>query len=144
MYPEEQVVSMEEELTEVGFVPLKTGKEIADHMASHQGTTLLFINSMCGCTGKGARLGVKMGLEASSHQPDHLVTVFAGVDDEATAQVFAYTKPYPPSSPAIALFKDGALVHFMERHQIKGNPPELIAAALQEALENCGQQHAVS
>lgn len=138
MYPEERVVSMEEELTEVGFVPLKTGKEIADHMASHQGTTLLFINSTCGCAGTGARLGVKRALEASSHQPDHLVTVFAGVDDEATAQVFAYTKPYPPSSPAIALFKDGALVHFMERHQIKGNPPELIAAALQEALEHYG------
>ncbi len=144
MYPEKQVLATEEELTEVGFVPLKTGKEIADHMAGHQGTTLLFINSMCGCAGTGARLGVKMALEASSHKPHYLATVFAGIDEEATAQVFEYTKPYPPSSPAIALFKDGALAHFIERHQIKGNPPEMIAAALQEALEECCEQHAVS
>lgn len=137
MYPEELVVSMEEELTALGFVPIKTAKETKDHMGGHQGTTLLFINSMCGCAGTGARLGVRMALETSSQQPDHLVTVFAGVDDAATEQVFAYTKPYPPSSPAIALFKDGALVHFMERHQIKGNPPELIAAALKDALEAC-------
>lgn len=137
MYPAELVLSMEEELTEIGFKPLKTAQEIADHMEDHQGTTLLFINSMCGCAGTGARLGVKMALEASGSQPDHLATVFAGVDDEAAAQVFEYTKPYPPSSPAIALFKDGHLVHFMERHQIKGNPPELIAATLQEALQRC-------
>ena len=139
-----EALIMEQELTAVGFVPLKTSQAMVDHMASHQGTTLLFINSMCGCAGTGARLGVKMALEASSRQPDHLATVFAGIDEEATAQVFAYTKPYPPSSPAIALFKDGTLVHFMERHQIKGNPPEMIAATLQQALEECCQQHAVS
>lgn len=137
MYPEELVVAMEEELTAIGFVPYKTAKAIADHMEGRQGTTLLFINAMCGCAGTGARLGLTMALEASSKQPDHLATVFAGVDDEATTQAFVYTKPYPASSPAIALFKDGNLVHFMERHQIKGNPPEMIAAALQDALEGC-------
>ena len=144
MYPEELVESMEEELTEVGFVPLKTAQEVVAHMANHQGTTLLFINSMCGCAGTGARLGIKLALAASSHRPDHLATVFAGVDDEATGQVFAYTKPYPASSPAIALFKNGALAFFIERHQIKGNPPEMIATALQNALEECCQQPAVS
>jgi putative YphP/YqiW family bacilliredoxin len=137
MYPEELVVSMEEELTELGFTPIKSAEAMTDHMVNHQGTTLLFINSMCGCAGTAARLGLKMALEASSHQPDHLATVFAGVDDEATAQVFAYTKPYPPSSPAIALFKDGALIHFIERHHIKENPPEVLAAALKNALEAC-------
>ena len=85
-----------------------------------------------------------ISVKTSNHQPDHLVTVFAGVDDAAAEKVFEHTKPYPPSSPAIALFKDGALVYFMERHQIKGNPPELIAAALQEALEECCTVHVVS
>lgn len=135
MYPEELVVSMEGELTAVGFTPIKTAEAMAAHITNHQGTTLLFINSMCGCAGTGARLGIKMALAVSNHQPDHLVTVFAGVDEHATAQAFEYTKPYPPSSPAIALFKDGALVHFVERHQIKGIPPEVIATDLQGALE---------
>lgn len=143
MYPAELVASMEEELTAVGFTPIKTAKEMTDHIARH-GTTLLFVNSMCGCAGTGARLGVKMALAASNHQPDHLITVFAGVDDEATVQAFAYTKPYPPSSPAIALFKEGALVHFVERHQIKGTPPEMIATALQDALETHCQLPAVA
>ena len=135
MYPEELIASMEHELTTAGFVPLKTAAAVSDHMSHQQGTTLLFVNSMCGCAGTGARLGMKIALEASNHQPNHVVTVFAEVDDEATKQVFEYTKPYPPSSPAIALFKDGALVHFMERHQIKGTPPEILAAELQSALE---------
>jgi putative YphP/YqiW family bacilliredoxin len=144
MYPEELVASMEKELTAVGFAPIKTSKAMTDHMTNHQGTTLLFVNSMCGCAGTGARLGVKMALAASSHQPNHLVTVFAGVDDQATAQVFEYTKPYPPSSPAIALFKEGELVLFIERHQIKGAPPEMIAIALQDALEAHCQLTAVA
>jgi putative YphP/YqiW family bacilliredoxin len=142
MYPEELVVSMEEELIEVGFIPIKTAKEMKDHMA-RQGTTLLFVNSMCGCAGTGARLGLKMALAASNRQPDHLVTAFAGIDDEATVQAFEYTKPYPPSSPSIALFKEGELVHFVERHQIKGTPPEIIATALQDALETYCQLLAV-
>ncbi len=144
MYPEELIASMEKELIEVGFAPIKTAKAMKDHIAHHQGTTLLFVNSVCGCAGTGARLGVKMALAASNHQPDHLVTVFAGVDDSATAQVFEYTKPYPASSPAIALFKEGELVYFVERHQIKGTPPEMIATALQEALAAYCQLPAVT
>jgi putative YphP/YqiW family bacilliredoxin len=144
MYPEELVVSMEEELTEVGFAPIKTAKAVAGHMTNHRGTTLLFVNSMCGCAGTGARLGIKMALAVSNHQPDHLITVFAGVDEHATVQAFAYTKPYPASSPAIALFKDGTLVHFVERHQIKGVPPEMIATGLQDALEAYCQLTAVA
>jgi putative YphP/YqiW family bacilliredoxin len=134
MYPEELVASMEEELAEVGFKSFKTAKAMTDHMENHRGVTLLFVNSMCGCAGIGARLGIKMALQASNHQPNHLVTVFAGVDDQATAQAFEYTKPYPPSSPVIALFKDGELVYFVERHQIKGTPPETMATQLQDAL----------
>ena len=144
MHPEELVTSMEQELTEVGFAPIKTAQAMADHMTDHQGTTLLFVNSMCGCAGIGARLGVKMALEASAHQPNHLITVFAGVDDDATGQVYEYTKPYPPSSPAIALFKDGELVHFLERHQIKGTPPEVLALDLQKVLEAHCQLSAVA
>ncbi len=144
MYPEELVAALEEELIDTGFVPFKTAEVIKDHMQNTQGTTLLFVNSVCGCAGTGARTGTIMALKASNQQPDHLVTVFAGVDDDAAAQAFEYTKPYPPSSPAIALFKDGVLVYFMERHQIKGNPPELIAAALQEALEEYCAEHVAS
>lgn len=144
MYPEELIVALEGELIEAGFVPFKTTKVIKDHFQNSSGTTLLFVNSVCGCAGTGARMGTLMALAASSQQPDHLVTVFAGVDDDATAQVFEYAKPYPPSSPAIALFKDGVLVHFMERHQIKGTPPELIAAALQDAIEQCCEAQVVS
>jgi putative YphP/YqiW family bacilliredoxin len=143
MYPEELVASMERELFEAGFVPIKTAKEMTNHIV-RQGTTLLFVNSMCGCAGTGARLGLKMALAASTHQPDHLITVFAGVDDDATAQAFEYTKPYPPSSPAIALFQEGELVHFVERHQIKGVPPEIIATALKDALETHCQLSAVA
>jgi putative YphP/YqiW family bacilliredoxin len=134
---EEIAAAMEGELREIGFSPLKTAKEVANHMANQKGVTLLFVNAMCGCAGVGARVGTMMALQNSSHQPDHLITVFAGVDDEATAEVFTYTKPYPPSSPAIALFKDGAMVFFLERHQIKGVAPEEIAQDVQGALEGC-------
>jgi len=144
MYPEELVAALEEELIAAGFVPFRTAETVKDHMQNAQGTTLLFVNSVCACAGTGARMGTLMALQAVMQQPDHLMTVFAGVDDAAAEQVFEYTKPYPPSSPAIALFKDGVLVYFMERHQIKGNPPELIAAALQEALEECCEAQVVS
>lgn len=144
MYPEELVVLMEKELMEVGFKPLKTAKAVTDHMEDRRGITLLFVNSMCGCAGTGARLGIKMALAASNYQPDHLVTVFAGVDEHATARVFTYTKPYPPSSPAIALFKDGELVYFVERHPIKETPPEIMATQLQGVLETYGKLPAVA
>ncbi len=136
MHPEELIAPMEAELIELGFAPLKTAEEVDKQLANDcQGTTLLFINALCGCAGTSARLGVRTAIEASAHKPDQLATVFAGIDDEAAAQVFEYTKPYPPSAPAIALFKDGELVHFIERHQIKGYPAEMLAADLQEALE---------
>ena len=136
--PEQQafIASLEAELTEIGFQSLKTAEEVAKHFEKKpQGTTLLFINSVCGCAGTGARASVKIALESSACVPDHLVTVFAGIDEEATAQVFEYTKPYPPSAPAIALFSSGELVHFIERHQIKGYPAEALATDLQTALE---------
>lgn len=126
---------MEQELTESGFVSLKTAEDVTAHMHDHKGTALLFVNSMCGCAGTGARAGLKMALAASALQPNSLITVFADVDEQATAQIFEYTKPYPPSSPTIALFKNGEPVYFMARHQIKGTLPELIAADLQEALQ---------
>ena len=135
MHPKDLVLSIEEELMELGFDPLKTAAAVQEHMAEEQGTTLLFVNSLCGCVGTGARLAIKKVLEKNSYQPEHLVTVFADVDEEAATEVFAYTKPYPLSSPAIALFKDGELVYFLERHQIKGTPPEVIAGALEEKLE---------
>jgi len=134
MHQEELVASMEEELTALGFAPLKTAQEVADHLTQQSGITLLFINSMCGCAGTSAREGLRIALATSPQQPDHLITVFAGVDDEAVDQVFERTKPYPPSSPAIAVFKDGTLVHFIERHQIKGNPPEKVAEGIRSAL----------
>ena len=136
--------AMEQELMEVGFAPLKTKEAVKTHMEPHQGTTLLFVNSLCGCAGTGARLGVKMALSTSTYLPNHLVTIFAGVDDEAAAQVCAYTKPYPPSSPAIALFKDSVLVHFIERHQLKGSTPEDLDNELQQVLKTHCQQTVVA
>jgi putative YphP/YqiW family bacilliredoxin len=135
MYPEELVAHMETELTDVGFVAFKKGEQVTEHFTNHTGTTLLVINSMCGCAGPDARLGVIQALEQTSEEPDHLVTIFAGIDVEAMNQVQNYIKPYPLSSPAIALIRDGEVVHFMERHQIKGAPSEVVAAELVDALE---------
>ena len=141
MYPKELIDSLEAELTEIGFVPLKTTTQVADRLgSSQQGTQLLFINSLCGCAGTGARAGTQAALMDSKHQPNERLTVFAGIDEEATTQAFEYTKPYPPSAPAIALFKDGELVHFIERHQIKGYPAEVVAENLQTALEEHCQE----
>ena len=134
----EHITFLEAELTAIGFKPLRTADEVASHFENDlQGTTLFFVNSLCGCAGTGARAGVSMALEHSVHGPDHLLTVFAGIDEAATAQLFEYTKPYPPSAPAIALFRGKELVHFVERHQIKGSPVEALAADLQQALEAC-------
>ena len=134
MYPETLVAPLEAELTDVGFQALKTGQAVTAHFAHHTGSTLLVINSMCGCAGPDARLGVMQALEATPRRPDHLATVFAGIDEEAAAQVQAYIQPYPLSAPAIALIKAGQVVHFLERHQIKGQPTELLATNLQAAL----------
>jgi putative YphP/YqiW family bacilliredoxin len=134
MYPEELVVSIEAELTQAGFAPLKTARQVTDHFTNQQGTTLLVINSMCGCAGPDARMGIVAALANTTHRPDYLVTVFPGVDEEATAQLQQYIKPYPLSTPAIVLLKEGEVVYFMERYQIKGEPAESIADNLLAAL----------
>lgn len=135
MYPEELIIATEQDLTTAGFVPLKTAEDVKVQMNQYQhGTILLFVNATCGCVGTSARHGVKMALTQSDHQPDQLLTVFAGVDEEATTEVFTYTKPYPLSSPALALFKAGNLVYFMERHQLKHTPYDVLAEDLQRVL----------
>jgi putative YphP/YqiW family bacilliredoxin len=134
MYPEHIVAPMRAELTEIGFNELKTKDDVDAFLSKKAGTTLLVINSVCGCAAGGARPGVRMALENSA-KPDHVVTVFAGVDKEATARARDFLLPYPPSSPAIALFKDGKLVHMLERHHIEGRTPYVIAENLRFAFD---------
>jgi putative YphP/YqiW family bacilliredoxin len=135
MYPEQLVAPMREDLVEIGFQELKTPEQVESHLEDHQGTTLLVINSVCGCAAAAARPGVKLAVNRSSKKPDQLATVFAGVDMEATAKAREYTAPYPPSSPSIALFKDGELIHFIERHHIEGRPAEMIAEHLVDVFD---------
>lgn len=135
MYPEELVMPMRADLTSIGFVEFKTAEEVDNHLKSHKGTSLIVINSVCGCAAGAARPGVKMALESSEKKPEFLATVFAGVDKDAVAKTREYTLPYPPSSPSIALFKDGELVHFVERHHIEGRPAEMIADHLEGVFE---------
>ena len=135
MYPEQLVIPMREDLTTVGFQEFKTAEEVDTHLQSHQGTTLVVINSVCGCAAGAARPGVKLSLQGSEKRPDQLTTVFAGVDHEAVSKIREYTLPYPPSSPAIALFKDGELVHFVERHHIEGRSAEMIGDHLREVYQ---------
>ncbi|GAA0894584.1 BrxA/BrxB family bacilliredoxin [Fulvivirga kasyanovii] len=134
MYPEELVAPMRTDLTSVGFTELKTAEEVDNHLKDLKGTSLLVINSVCGCAAGAARPGVKWAVEQSSKKPDHLTTVFAGVDQSAVAKAREYTLPYPPSSPSIALFKDGELVHFIERHHIEGRTAEMIGNHLVEVF----------
>ena len=126
MYPEEIVIPMREDLTEVGFNELRTAEAVIAELEEQKGTTLLVINSVCGCAAGAARPGVKWAVTNSDKKPDTLATVFAGVDLDATAKAREYTLPYPPSSPSIALFKDGQLVHFVERHHIEGRNAQMI------------------
>ena len=130
MYPEEFVTPIRSDLVEAGFTELTSASDVETHLQDHKGTSLLVINSVCGCAAGAARPGIKMALSHSPRKPEHLVTVFAGVDFEATQKAREYTLPYPPSSPSIALFKDGELVSFVERHMIEGRPAELIAEHL--------------
>ena len=125
---------MKEELTEHGFTELLSAKEVEDQL-SKQGTTLVMINSVCGCSAGSARPGVILAVLNSDKKPDHLATSFAGFDIEAVRKLREHLLPYPPSSPAIALFKDGQLVHFIERHQIEGRPAQMIASNLINAFE---------
>ncbi len=135
MYPEDVVAPMRADLTSVGFTELKTGEEVESHLTDHEGTTLMVINSVCGCAAGAARPGVKWAVQNGDKKPNSLTTVFAGVDQEAVAKAREYTLPYPPSSPSIALFKDGELVHFVERHHIEGRNAEMIGHHLVEVLK---------
>ena len=132
MYPPELVAPMKEDLTSVGFKKLTTAQEVDDVISSTQGSLLIVVNSVCGCAAGNMRPGVKLSLSNDKH-PATLTTVFAGVDGEATAQARKYFLPYPPSSPSIALFKDGKLVHFLERHHIEGGTAQMIADNLAAA-----------
>lgn len=134
MYPEEIVVPMKEELTEHGFSELLTATEVDEQLAK-KGTTLVMINSVCGCSAGSARPGVLLAVMNSDKKPDHLATSFAGFDIEAVKKLREHLLPYPPSSPSIALFKDGQLVHFIERHQIEGRPAQMIASNLIHAFD---------
>ena len=126
---------MRTDLTTAGFKELKTSAEVESTLKDQKGTTLVVINSVCGCAAGAARPGIKWALQNSSKKPDNLTTVFAGVDKEAVAKAREYTLPYPPSSPAIALFKDGELVHFVERHHIEGRNAQMIGQHLVEVFE---------
>lgn len=135
MYPEEIIIPMKEELTENGFSELLTSTDVETQL-SKEGTTLVMINSVCGCSAGTARPGVLMAVEnASEHKPDYLTTAFAGFDIEAVKTLRQHLMPYPPSSPSIALFKNGQLVHFIERHQIEGKPAPVIAQNLMGAFK---------
>lgn len=135
MYPEELVVPMKEELTENGFTELLTPEEVESQLQK-QGSTLVVINSVCGCSAGTARPGVLMAVANSSKKPDYLATSFAGFDIDAVQTLRQRLLPYPPSSPSIALFKDGELVHFIERHMIEGRSANLIAQNLIAAFEH--------
>ena len=128
MYPADLVKPMREDLTSIGFEELHSVEEV-DKAMEAKGTTLVVVNSVCGCAAANARPGARMSLQ-NAKKPDHLVTVFAGVDSEATDKARSYMVPFPPSSPSMALYKDGELVHMLERHHIEGRPAEMIAENL--------------
>jgi putative YphP/YqiW family bacilliredoxin len=133
MYPEYLVAPMRQELTNAGFKELKTAEEVDQNIKS-EGTVLVVVNSVCGCAAANARPAAKIAAQSTKH-PDKLVTVFAGMEKEAVDRARTYMLPYPPSSPAMALFKDGKLVHIIERHQIEGRPAQMIADNLIGAFE---------
>ena len=134
MYPEEVCIPMREELTSAGFQELRTVEQVDEMLNKKQGTVLVLINSICGCAAGSCRPGALLSLE-NDKTPDFLTTVFAGQDKEATDRARAYMLPFPPSSPSIALFKDGELVHFVERHNIEGHLKEAIAENLSAAYD---------
>ncbi|HRI00680.1 MAG TPA: BrxA/BrxB family bacilliredoxin [Saprospiraceae bacterium] len=134
MYPIDLVMPMAQELTNMGFTSLKTEHEVDQTLSKKEGTALLVVNSVCGCAARNARPAVGMALR-HSHKPDQLLTVFAGVDLASTAKAREFLLPYPPSSPAIALFKNGRLVHMIERHHIEGRTAEMIAENLTSAFD---------
>lgn len=134
MYPEHLTTPMKGELVNIGFKDLTT-PEAVETTLSESGTTLMVINSVCGCAAGAARPGVRMSLEKANKKPTQLATVFAGVDKEAVDKVRELALPFPPSSPSIALFKNGEVVHFVERHHIEGRSAEAIATHLAAVYE---------
>jgi putative YphP/YqiW family bacilliredoxin len=134
MYPEEIVIPMKEELTESGFSEMLSADEVEKALTG-EGTTLVMINSVCGCSAGTARPGVLMAITDPGKKPDRLVTSFAGFDIDAVKKIREHLLPYPPSSPSIALFKNGQLVHFIERHNIEGRSAEMIKSNLTAAFE---------
>ncbi len=134
MYPAELVQPMKEDLTNVGFEELLDAAAVDAAISNTPDTLLVVVNSVCGCAAGNMRPGVKLSIQHDK-KPSKLTTVFAGVDQDAVAQARKYFLPYPPSSPSIALFKDGKLVHFLERHHIEGGSAQMIAANLQAAYD---------
>jgi putative YphP/YqiW family bacilliredoxin len=134
MYPEHLTIPMEKDLTDYGFQGLKSAEAVSDLFNKKEGTALLVVNSVCGCAAGNCRPGVKMAAQ-NEKLPTNMATVFAGVDKEAVNKAREFMLPYPASSPSIALFKDGKLVHFLERHHIEGNTAETIAANLKMAFD---------
>ncbi|MGG5507486.1 MULTISPECIES: BrxA/BrxB family bacilliredoxin [unclassified Myroides] len=133
MYPEEIVKPMRQELVDAGFSALYTAEEV-EAALSKEGTTLVVVNSVCGCAARNARPGAIMSLNGEK-KPTQIVTVFAGVDKDAVDAARQHMFPFPPSSPSMALFKDGELVHMLERHHIEGHPAEMIAENLIDAYK---------
>ena len=133
MYPEEMVKPMQAELTAAGFQDLHSAEAVENAMKL-EGTTLVVVNSVCGCAARNARPGAKMSLDGAK-KPDHLITVFAGVDKDAVDAARQHMFPFPPSSPSMALFKNGELVHMLERHHIEGGTAQMIAANLAAAYD---------
>jgi putative YphP/YqiW family bacilliredoxin len=132
MYPENLVAPMKADLTNAGFQQLTSAQEVEQTIKNTKGTLLVVVNSVCGCAAGNMRPGVKLSIQGDK-KPANLTTVFAGVDNEAVAEARKHFLPYPPSSPSIALFKDGELVHFLERHHIEGGTAQMIADNLSEA-----------
>jgi putative YphP/YqiW family bacilliredoxin len=140
-YPEFLIAPMREELTDVGFTELRTAADV-DRAVGEKGTTLVVVNSVCGCAAGKARPGIARAMQHAT-RPDHAVTVFAGADIEATDRARSYFTGYPPSSPSLGILRDGKLVYMMERHQIAGNSADGIASALTTAFDKyCATQSA--
>ncbi len=135
MYPAEMITPMKADLTGLGFEELLTPSDVDIALTKTSGTVFLVFNSVCGCAAGSARPAIRMAVKGSSKLPDKMVTAFAGVDREAVSKAREYTLPYPPSSPSMAFFKDGKLIHFIERHQIESNSAEIVAGHLQKLFE---------
>jgi putative YphP/YqiW family bacilliredoxin len=134
-YPEMLVAPMRQQLEDAGFKSLMTPSDVEQELTNASGTKLLVFNSVCGCAAGTARPGVIKAVTSASKKPAELLTVFAGQETEAVAKAREFTAPFPPSSPSIALYKNGELVHFIERHMIEGRSAEMIAANLQAAFD---------